>query len=272
LGNESAKNNLNLLNLIKQIRFITPDAKTENLWIITSNNELYKYFPGRVSMYSKAFPLQLKLIKNGDKKFRGQGVLDIDQENSRLTVEVIQPEFLAAEAIEYRYHITGLEQGWTDWSANNNIIEIPYLPSGDYKIEVEAKDIFGSLTVMDAISLNVLPPYWKRPWFYALEVLVFSMLVILSFRLSTRYRIISRLLMLLTIIMLIQLAETIIGQTLVTTTSPVIDFVIQVVIAMVVLPLEGYLRERMLRSLDSGNRFYRFIAPKTSSRDQEDEG
>jgi hypothetical protein len=210
----------------------------------------------------------LKTVKNGDKKTGAGKKLKIDQENSRLTFEVVQPDYLASDAVEYRYHITGLEQDWTEWSQANNVIEIPYLPAGDYKLEVESRDIFGNVSSMPILTLDVRPPYWKTPWFYALEVLVFSLLVILSFRLSTRYRIISRLLMLLTIIMLIQFVETIIGETLVTKTSPVIDFLIQVVIAMMILPIEGYIRELMLRSLDTNHRFYRFIAPKITTRSE----
>lgn len=258
--------NLALLNLFQNIRFINPDSKTENLWVITDNNQLYKYFSDRINLYNKAFPLVLKSVRNGEKRTGGGKKLKIEQEDSRLTLEVVQPDYLAAGAMEYRYHLTGLEQEWTEWSQANNVIEIPYLPAGDYALEVESRDIFGNLSSMETIALDVRPPYWKTTWFYALEVLVFSLFVILSFRLSTRYRIISRLLMLLTIIMLIQFVETIIGDTLSTKTSPVIDFLIQVVIAMMVLPVEGYLRELMLRSLDTNHRFYRFIAPKASAQ------
>lgn len=269
-GVEKNSRNLALLNLFQNIRFINPDSKTENLWVITDNNQLYKYFSDRVNLYNKGFPLVLKSVRNGDKRTGGGKKLKIEQEDSRLTFEVVQPDYLAAEAMEYRYHLTGLEQEWTDWSQANNVIEIPYLPAGDYALEVESRDIFGNLSSMQTISLDVRPPYWKTTWFYALEVVVFSLFVILSFRLSTRYRIVSRLLMLLTIIMLIQFVETIIGDTLVTKTSPVIDFLIQVVIAMMILPVEGYLRELMLRSLDTNHRFYRFIAPKASAhRDAE---
>lgn len=267
-GKNSA--NLALLNLFQNIRFINPDSRTENLWVITDNNQLYKYFSDRVNLYNKGFPLVLKSVRNGDKRTGGGKKLKIEQEDSRLTFEVVQPDYLAAEAVEYRYHLTGLEQEWTEWSQANDVIEIPYLPAGDYSLEVESRDIFGNISSMEKIALDVRPPYWKTTWFYALEVLVFSLFVILSFRLSTRYRIISRLLMLLTIIMLIQFVETIIGDTLSTKTSPVIDFLIQVVIAMMILPIEGYLRELMLRSLDTSHRFYRFIAPKASTpRDTE---
>ncbi len=272
LSKERSSRNVALLNLFQNIRFINPDTRTENLWLITDDNRLYKYFSDRVNLYTQGFPVVLKTVRTGELRTGGGKKLKIDQENSRLTFEVVQPEYLAAEAVEYRYRITGLKQDWTDWSQTNNVIEIPYLPAGDYAVDVEARDIFGNISSLETIALDVLPPYWKTTWFYALEVLVFSLLVVLSFRLSVRYRIISRLLMLLTIIMLIQFVETIIGDTLSTKDSPVVDFLIQVLIAMLVLPVEGYLRELMLRSLDTNHRFYRFIAPKaTVPREPQDE-
>ena len=52
-----------------------------------------------------------------------------------------------------------------------------------------------------------------------------------------------------------------IGATILTEDSPVVDFFIQVVVALLVLPVEGYLRNLMLRSLDSSGKFYQFIVP-----------
>jgi len=94
----------------------------------------------------------------------------------------------------------------------------------------------------------VLPPYWRQPWFYALEVAFFSMLVLLSVRLSVsneKYRPISRLLSLLTVIMFIQLIQTTAYALINLKGSPVIEFLIQVVIALMVLPLEQRLRKLM---------------------------
>jgi hypothetical protein len=135
------------------------------------------------------------------------------------------------------------------------------LPNGDYTLTVQAKNIFGKITELEPVSFEVLPPYWRRPWFYALEFSIFASMVMLSFRLSTRYRIVSRLLSLLTIILLIEFIQTVIGETILTKNSPVIDFFIQVVVALLVLPVEGYLRNLMLKSLDSSGKFYQFIVP-----------
>jgi hypothetical protein len=130
---------------------------------------------------------------------------------------------------------------------------------------VQSRDIFGKVHELANVSFQVLPPYWQRPWFYALEFLVFSGLVLLSFRLSNRYRIISRLLSLLTIIMLIQFIQTVASATFETKESPVTDFFIQVVIAFLILPVEGYLRNLMFRSVDPSSRLYRFLEPKAGT-------
>lgn len=262
-GEGSNTKALGLLNLIKDIRHFSTDKSGSNLWIVTSGNELYKYFTDWVTPLPASYPLMLKGIRNGQKNIDGtKPVIKLNQDDISLGISIVQPDFVAPQAIEYRYKINGLEKEWTEWSPSNDFLEIPYLPSGDYSVEVEAKDVFGNVQTLKGLKLSVLPPYWKRWWFYALQVVLFTSLVLLSFRLSTRYRIVSRLLMLLTIILLIQFVETIVGQTFETKTSPVIDFILQVLIAMMVLPLEGFLRNLMLRSLESNKRFSKFIYPR----------
>jgi hypothetical protein len=48
----------------------------------------------------------------------------------------------------------------------------------------------------------------------------------------------------------------------------VIEFLIQVVVALLVLPVEGYLRNVMLRSLDSSHKFYQYIVPGFKSKEK----
>ena len=154
-----------------------------------------------------------------------------------------------------------MHQEWSDWSNANNKINFPYLPTGQYTLRVQARNIFGRISELKALPFEVIPPYWKRSWFYALEFLVFASLVILSFRLSTKYRIISRFLSLITIILLIEFIQTVIGSSIISDDTPVVEFFIQFVVAILILPVEGFLRNLMLRSLDSSSKFYNFISP-----------
>ncbi len=265
IGENPGQSNLHLLNLYRDLRFITSDENPENLWIITGNNELYKFFGEKFTPYEVGYPVLLKSLHKNDQRISTQGKLSID-ENNATTFQVVKPDYFAPQSIEYRYQLEGLDQEWSEWSGAFNIINFPYLPAGDYALHIEAKDIFGKVSELHDVSFEVLPPYWKRPWFYALEFLIFASLVILSFRLSARFRLISRVLSLLTIILLIQFIQTIIGETFEKRESPVIDFFMQVLIAFLILPVEGYLRNLMLKSLDQNSKLYKLITLKTNGK------
>lgn len=239
-----------LLNLLNDIRYIATDEPGENLWIITGNNELVYFNTNRILPYETTYPLLLKWIEQNNSTLTRASFLKLDQDNNSVRVEVVKPDYISGHAVEYRYRMLGLSEAWSGWSVSNNRIDFPYLPPGDYSLAVQAKDIFGRITDMEQVRIRVLPPYWKRPWFYALEFAVFTLLVFASFRLSNRYRFVSRVLSLLSIIILIEFIQTIAGSTFATGGGPVVEFAIQVGIAFVILPVEGFLRRFMLRSIE----------------------
>jgi len=113
-------------------------------------------------------------------------------------------------------------------------------------VDVQTRDLMGKISAAEEITLEVEPPYWRQSWFYLVEVIFFASLVFLSIRLSagnTKYRLISQLLSMLTVIMIIQLVQAAVNAQVSIKTSPVIDFFIQVGIALLVLPFENYLRK-----------------------------
>lgn len=237
---------LEWLGLFNDIRFLTPLTEEPGLWVITAGNELYRFIPSPKER-PVAYPLFLKGVR-GEAGMLGQHHLQVEEEKGPLTFEFVQPDYNGFETIEYRYLLRGLMDGWTAWSPNNSEINIPYLPSGEYEISVQSMNIFGKVSEVDKISISVEPPYWRKPWFYAMEVLVFSILVLLSVRLTVinqRYRPISRVLSLLTVIMFIQFVQTTAYALINLQSSPVVEFLIQVVIALLVLPLESKLRTFM---------------------------
>lgn len=261
-GSDESRNNLQLLNLFQNLRFITTDEDPLNLWMIRGSNELLNFNGENIPLIQSKFPIFLKSVQNNSVKIADFSHIEIDhQVSSAVTFEVVQPDFINPKSIEFRYFLDGMHQEWSDWSNANNKINFPYLPTGQYTLRVQARNIFGRISELKALPFEVIPPYWKRSWFYALEFLVFASLVILSFRLSTKYRIISRFLSLITIILLIEFIQTVIGSSIISDDTPVVEFFIQFVVAILILPVEGFLRNLMLRSLDSSSKFYNFISP-----------
>lgn len=270
LGEATGDKNLELLNLFNNLRAITPDQNPQNLWMISGSNDLFKFNGEKITVIENQFPLFLKSINNNSVKTANFSEITINQTNSAVTFEVVQPDFINPRGTEFRYFLQGMNQEWSEWSSANNTINFPYLPPGEYSLQVQAKNIFGKISELKPVLFEVIPPYWRQSWFYAMEFIIFASLVVFSFRLSTRYRIISRLLSLITIILLIEFIQTVIGSSIISNDSPVIEFFIQVVVALLILPVEGFLRKLMMRSLDSSGKFNNFISlaesPKISAK------
>lgn len=245
-GNEPAS--IGHLNLFENIKSISGESDGNDLWIITAENELYKFYGERFVPYTSSFPLQLKSLKNRENYIHNLNQLTFEEGNHSLAFEFMVPDYLSPRGYEFRYQLKGLDTGWSEWTSNGNRLDFPYLPPGEYELKVQSKDIFGRTQQIRPIAFDVVPPFWQRTWFYLLEFIVFAALVVLSFRISRRNRFLSRLLSFLTIIMLIQFIQTVVGEVFGTRSSPVIDFFVQVTVAFLILPLEAFLRRWMLKT------------------------
>jgi hypothetical protein len=261
-GQESKQSNLQLLNLFPDLRYITTDQSNSNFWMISGSNDLFKFYSEKLTTDNTPFPVFLKSITNNNRKIGRQNNIRFSEDKSAVSFEIVQPDFLSPEAVEFRYMLQGMDQAWSEWSGKNTI-NFPYLPPGEYTLLVESRNVFGKMMQLEPMHFDVLPPYWKRAWFYAMEFAVLTTLVLLSHRLNTRYRIISRVLSLLTIILLIQFIQTFIDTTVkFEDESPVIHFIIQVCVALVILPVEGFLRNLMFGSLEGSGIIARLFRPR----------
>ncbi len=253
--NMKRKLKLEWLGLFQNLRYIAPTGKGEGLWVITAANELYN-FTSNSAAEQGGYPLFLREVRGNQNRIVPTRSFRINQLESTVAFEFIQPDYLGMRAIEYRYRVLGLNKDWSDYSVNNNVVNFSYLPNGDYKVEVQTRDLMGAESKVEQIELEVDPPFWRQSWFYASEFAFFSFLVFLSLKLSeanSKYRFISRLLSLLTIILLIQFIQTVVASQISFKSTPVIDFFIQVFIALLVLPIEEYLRKFMLRSAEGAS-------------------
>lgn len=251
-GMDAGQPNLQLLNLFSSLRFVGTDSGNQGLWLITGSNELFHLTSNAIKRTETLYPLILKSIQNNS-VIVARNFLRVDQNQSSVVVEVVKPDYIANRFVEYRYFLEGVHTQWSDWSTSNNVIKFPYLPSGNYTLQVESRDIFGRVLSLEPVKLSVEPPYWKQTWFYAAEFGVFAFLVLVSFRLSYRFIFLSRILSLLSIIMFIEFIQTAAGEQFSTKSSPVIDFGVQVCVALMILPVEGFLRRHLLQALARRN-------------------
>lgn len=68
--------------------------------------------------------------------------------------------------LQYRYKVVGLSNSsWSKWTKDKNI-NLTYLPSGNFIIKLETKDLFsGVVSINDILQIQITPPFWKTWWF-----------------------------------------------------------------------------------------------------------
>jgi hypothetical protein len=251
---------LEWLGIFPNLRYLSPSNDGQGLWMVTAENELYKFSNPTDEQLGKFYPLFLKDVRGEQIKLIENKNLKMDQSENAVYFEFTQPNYLGFRATEFRYMVHGLTKEWSEWSNVNNLVSFSYLPPGEYQLAIQSRDLLGNESPVELISFEVLPYYWKRWWFYALEFSFFSMLVLLSIRLgrsNSRYRVISQILSLLTVILMIQFIETGIDSMLEFKSSPVVEFLIQLGITLVVFPVETklqalmqYVKERKYKGLE----------------------
>ena len=239
---------LEWLGMFPNLRYLSPTSDGTGLWLVTANNELYR-FTNPIGQEEKSkYPIFLRGVRGEQIKLLKEKNISFNQSENAVYFEFTQPNYLALKATEFRYKVEGLSKDWSDWSNVNNQIQLPFLPPGEYKIAVESRDILGNQSSIEMVSFEILPYYWKRWWFYALEFAFVVLLVLLSTwlgRKDGRYQIVSQVLSLLTVILLIQFIETGINLLIDIKSSPVFEFLIQLGITLVVFPVETQLQRFM---------------------------
>jgi len=221
---------------------------------------LYRFSNDQTDSVEPAYPLFLREVRGTEIKLTRN--VEIEQTEDAFTFEFIRPDYIGSHANEYRYLVKGLNRQWSPWSTSNNVINFSFLPAGDYQLKVQSKNALGVVSEPKEVAFTILPPYWKRWWFYALEFVVFSFLVSLSIILArrhTQYRYLSQVLTILTVVMLIQFIQTTIESLISFKSSPVVDFFIQVCIALLVFPVEIVARNSMQKIVQNKYSIHRLF-------------
>jgi hypothetical protein len=202
------------------------------------------------TIVSNHLPLLLREIKNGQRLLPIEGNFEIQQNQNSLGFNFLKADFDNLFKIEYRYKLDGLNASWSEWSGDFNNVSFPFLPEGNYVLNFESRDVFGQINSLEPFTFKIVPPYWKRPWFYGVEIIAFGGLFLLSFRLNRidhKYKFLSKLLAFLTLILAVEFIQIVAELKFPSGNSPVTGFFIQVFIALVLLPLEGVVRRAVFR-------------------------
>lgn len=232
------------LSLYPDIKQIYQDLGTGNLYFITDSNQLntYEEHRDKNEVYQSSIFYKHLFSQSVYSSFKKKVKLSYDE--NYLRAELAQPDYLGLLKVEYQYTLEGMDDQWSEWSPDNKI-DLNFLPEGSYVLKVRSRDIFDREQLMEPITLVVSPPYWRTTWFYLLEVIFFASLVFISTRLNqtkAQNRFLTEGLTILTIVMIIETLQSVAGSYFSFASSPIIDFAINLCIALIIFPMESFLK------------------------------
>ncbi|WP_041649919.1 ligand-binding sensor domain-containing protein [Marivirga tractuosa] len=168
-------------------------------------------------------------------------VVKMEHGQNNLKIILSTPEYLFKDDVEYQYYVKGLMDDWSSWSSIREI-DFPYIPTGDYLLEIRAKTFLHDNVRSFDFKFEVLPPYWQTWWFYMLEIGFFSILILISIKLNTTNQssYLTKTFTFLTLILFLEFIATIFENNLegYLDDSPVYTFVINVILALSISPIE----------------------------------
>lgn len=265
VGNQHQSKN-KLLDLFDQLRHIHFDSNG-GIWVVSTNNDLIRISPENSNL-NEAYDLYLKNIAFGDQSLTKEPSLVFEQSSNAMRFEFVQPEYSSVLNLKYQFQLEGLNNAWSEWSESYSNLNFNYLPEGDYTLRVRSKDALGNISEIAPITFSIVPPYWKRPIFYAIEFFGLTLLLLISIRLRKlgyKYQLVSKLLALITLITIIEFIQTVAEHEFSAQSSPLFDFVVQVTIAIIVFPVESVIRKYVLKEKDA--EIIDIIKPKTKKPD-----
>ena len=238
----------NYMGVFPDLIYISYDEALQRYWLLTSDNQLLAFAPHREVRQSSQSRVFIKQISSD------KGILPLTEQikfrydDSFISVELSKPDYLGILKPEYQYKLQGKHDDWSEWT-RANLIDFSFLPPGNYELQARVRDSFGNIEEAKPVRFIVPAPYWQQPWFYLVQVLGLGMIIFFTTRLNQEKpinRFIKGALSVLTLVLIIELIQAVISGNLALESTPVVDFLIDAGVALMVFPLEALLRSLML--------------------------
>ena len=172
---------------IKNTIFTSSDIIGNNLIIGTQNG----YYTLNIARYTSTpktnYQIKISKIEVNFKPIETRNFKWFSYNNSQISLPYDQNTISISfypekhpypNKLTYRYKLIGLDsKDWSNWVTNSSI-NIPYLPSGNFMLRLEIKDLFsGNTYSQDLLQVVITPPFWMTWWFISGLIVLLSSLI-----------------------------------------------------------------------------------------------
>jgi signal transduction histidine kinase/CheY-like chemotaxis protein len=98
--------------------------------------------------------------------------LSLPSDKNTITIGYAAPLFIGQKDIKYSTQLSGLDDKWSDWTAQTSR-EYINLPAGAYTFKTKAQNIYGDITEEASVSFAIKAPWYATWWALLLYGLAF---------------------------------------------------------------------------------------------------
>lgn len=103
--------------------------------------------------------------------------IDLDYSQRYFSIEFAALNCLQQTKQRFSYQLSPLDQTWNS-AGSRNYVTYANLKPGDYTFRVKSYNMDGKESLTTAsLQIGVVPPFWKKRWFYLIEFLVLLLLI-----------------------------------------------------------------------------------------------
>ncbi len=156
------------------------------LWM-GSGDSVLRYDPHVQKRYDRPFRTLVRKVSTGDGQrihYGGARTLEdmpaIAYSDTGIRFEFAAPTFNQPEETVFRYRLAGLDDEWSDWT-QRGAVHLSNLWEGEYTLRVEARNAQGVVGEAAAFSFEMLPPWYRTWWAFALYAGGVGILLLLGY-------------------------------------------------------------------------------------------
>lgn len=125
--------------------------------------------------------LDVRIESPGHPRPDGQAGLNLPWRRRALVLGLASAAYEHRGALRFEHRMLGLDDDWRGGSETELVY--PALPPGRYRFEVRARNLdLQAESPLQALDIEIQPPWWRTPWFYALSVLLALLLAWSAYR------------------------------------------------------------------------------------------
>ena len=167
-----------------QINAVTKDRKI----VIVATPEGLNYFEPTSLNFESRCNLVMDNIKVSDRDLESSSrSFSLPHRDNNIHFQFAGISFRSGGQITYQYRLVGLDTSWK--TTQENFLDYPTLPSGDYRLELTAMNKFGVKSNLISIPFTVEKLLAERTWFRLLALVAcLALLILFVYALLQRVR------------------------------------------------------------------------------------